>query len=352
MQMFNLSEKLFEEMHFISKITNEIVGKTVECEGLLLTDYGGTIARYTCLPCQQITPDNAQCSSLKKAFNNAYSKNQKVLGIWHSHGDFDVKHSSDDFIHLSNTILPLVKEYAQNKNGDFTLKKIKGGIIIKNSFQEIYIKSKASKKLKKIIQSCSASLDEKVTSIIINAKNESGARQFPQNKKIKLNLVPDHRPINYYNLIKDVGKKFYYGGKCLADFQNYKSLLNKYNPSIQLSYNRLKQIISYKSKPQEDYNSGILSATMKIISGNYKIKNKRIWSWKERLHYFNFEYLKLKNKENIHKELNGLIFLLENNHYPSKEKKEIKEKLEELKFRSLFKKIRRQRINVRGLKQA
>jgi len=303
MQVCKLSKRFYEEIIFTNKIVSEITGKNLECEGLIVSD--GGYGRYSFLPEQKIYSSKATTYGLESLFEKIYKQNRRVVGIWHSHGDFPVFHSYDDKKHLEEHIKPLIEKLENKYKDDFTINK---GIL--ESWRACY-------KINGTVED----LENKITSLVINSKGDLYAED-------KIKFVTDSRIISKYDIVKQIGDNLEYNEKKLKDFPNYD--LDKYDVKKKLLKIRLNKVIPKTSKIE------------KIINGKGR--------WENRYDKFNQEYQILWNSCDIHISMKQLEKGLENKKYLKNNHKDmyedIKRKISTLKYRSLFKEIRKRRAKL------
>lgn len=302
-----ISQRLFREIKMTADLVSEIVCKEIECEGFIVSDYGNGYAKYSYLPEQDA--DCASCRSygLENIFSRCYKTNQRVLGIWHSHGSFDVFHSGYDDNHIALTIMPLAEKY-----NDMLSKKP-------------HYPSKET-------------LEDTLVSIVVNSRgNGYYAEEFygKESNEVRLSIEDDNERTNEESIVKSIGENIRYRGIKLSEYPNYETVFRRYEGKLRksLNENRIRKIIS---RPNLDNVSDILSG-------------KASWKWEERMKEFGTEYLKLRNSENIHSYMPKIEKMIDSNSYLIRKHVEIylelKLKLSELRYRSLFKKIRRERYN-------
>ncbi|MEK6816044.1 MAG: hypothetical protein AABY09_00385 [Nanoarchaeota archaeon] len=309
-----ISKRLVKEIKMTADLVSEIVGADIECEGLILSDYGNDYARHSYIPEQDA--DYASCTSygLESVFNRCYRMNQRVLGIWHSHGSFDVFHSGMDDSHVASTIMPLAEKY--------------------NSLLA-----------KKAHYPSKGTLEGILVSIVVNSRgDEYYAEEFcgKYSREVRLSVEEDSERIDEWQVVRSIGENVRYRGKRLSQYPNYDAVLRRHEGRLrkELNSSRIRKAIG---TPNIGKISGILSG-------------RASWRWEDRMREFDAEYLKLRNAENIHSRIPEIETMIEGNSYLIRKHSsiysELRLKLSELKYRSWFKKVRKERylakIRIQG----
>jgi proteasome lid subunit RPN8/RPN11 len=322
--MQRISERLMREIKFTAKIVAEIVGKGIECEGVIA---GGGWGRYSLLPVQDVAETSSTAYGIKESLKEAYRRNLNVLGVWHSHGDFSAFHSSDDDKHIVKTVMPLIQKYNLQIDKSVFYEKEKDGVKVYGSRGILKLKGKVS--------SVEEVLEDKVLSIVVNCHDEDyyAALFGDCAKEVELDLIPDKERVDELQIIKDSGERLSYQGLKLKEFPNYQELLKRYSLENKLLASRFRNKLS-------------LSGLKAILAG------ENFERWDDRIAAFRDEYIGLKSKPGIHKQLKIVEENLERKkHLKRKHPKlysEIKNKIKELKYRSLFKEIRKKRLSQRN----
>ncbi len=305
MSRIKVSERLMKEIRLTANLVSEIVGNGIECEGLILSDYGNDYAKFSHIPEQDAS--YASCSSygLEKIFNESCKRNQRVLGVWHSHGSFDVFHSSLDDNHLKSSIIPMA--------GKYNLKLA----------EKPHYPSKDS-------------LEGVLLSIVVNSKGEEYyAEEFyvKDGRQVRLSLEEDSERVDEEDLVRSIGKNVRHSGLLLSQHHNYENVLKRYEGKLrnELNSSRLQRIAQTPN----------LDSILKIVTG------KSSWKWEDRTREFSLEYVRLRNAQNIHAYVPKIEDAIDSNSYlirnHNKIYLEMKYRLSELKYRSWFKGVRKQR---------
>lgn len=303
-----ITEEVFEKIKKYARLTSKTVGHDVECSGLLTNNQNDDVARDAILVEQDIGP--SECSYPNNSIAEAYKQN-KVVGIWHSHGSNPIFHSYYDDGHLKKIYI-LNSRKPPIKLRD-NVKEIKGSriednaLILKISDWYLRIHSENPRLLKALITKTEKIKPEYfnfANSVVINNKGdqpyaESLAQKAMENprtpdikntmelKNLELLLIDERNNITLDDkaLLKEIGNKLRYNGKYLRDYVNFNKT-NGYHARMRDFYT------NYQVK---DHIDNTICTIAKILAGDYR-NNKRIWFWKDRIKHANMEYKKIKKK--------------------------------------------------------
>lgn len=317
-----ITREAFQKMNTYARLASEIVGEDIECGGPLLNyrNKQDNITRDVYLmDNQEVTPSEGRLK-LGDSYAAARDEGKKVCGIWHSHGAWKAFHSEFDDSQLR--IL-----YASNRENKIQLGKRRcntqtnyenGTLTIKAGDKLITIKTK-----EKPEDITTEQLIERkfINSIVINRESYlNGIKQPYQGyygeclletkkgeakklKKLELELVEENNTItkDERELLKECGEKVIYKGIRLKEYPNYKNLLKEYgtletkiaNAKTKNSYRQnLRQFYQNHQNIDEIDEAAINIA--KILAGDFKKNNKRVWKWNDRMNELEEQYKLIK----------------------------------------------------------
>ena len=300
-----LSGRLMREIRLTADLVSEIAGRDIECEGLIVSDYGNDYAKYSHIPEQDAAYASCSSQGIEKIFSECYKRNQRVLGVWHSHGSFGVFHSGFDDAHLGTTLIPMAERYSRMLGA-------KPHYPSKDTIEDVLV------------------------SVVVNSKDEKYyAEEFhgKDSVQVLLNIEEDSGRIDEESLVRNIGQNVRHGGLLLSQYPGYKNILKKYEGRFrkELSSSRLQKVAQATN----------IDSILDIVAG------KSSWRWEDRMREFETEYIRLRNAQNIHAKVPRIEAILGGNSYLISNHYQIysgmKYKLSELKYRSWFKEVRKQR---------
>ncbi len=313
-----ITREAFEKMNNYARLVSEIVGRDVECAGLLLNDYEmyDDVTRDVYLSNGQTISEsdgNFNQEEDAKSYAEIKKKRKKVSGIWHSHGSITASHSQDDDRHLRKMYITKSKnnkisvgatkiEPEIRKEGEKT-KIVSDSNIVEYERDTITIRTEKGRVIKiniegKIKQVEEEQLKEKgfVNSIVINKRAylenllERGnsyycecltGEDITKPKKLEnleLETVEEDNGIvkDEKTLISEVGERVIHEGRHLNEHPNYQNVLSKYanvEEKQERGYKkRLREF--YRNYKTEDEIDRMIVSLAKIVSGDYKINEK------------------------------------------------------------------------------
>lgn len=218
----NLERHVFEQINSIARDASDMYGSEIECGGFLFSD--NNIIKTTRLPpIQYVTESSCNLSRhFREMYIEAYENNEKLVGMWHSHGSHRNSHTGYDDSCLKNFLRNIeqcnesLKEWNAVKNNNtldiFNMHK--GYRLELDSGFEDVVKGVREKFRKGFL------------SIIVNSRtyrdgenNYDAVRAYLKNG----NLVKKNARIRFVNSSHsyDLGRMIVCNGKRLSECGNY-----------------------------------------------------------------------------------------------------------------------------------
>jgi len=330
-----ITREAFEKMNRYAKFVSEIVGEDIECGGRLLNYYykEDDVARDIYLSeWQEVTSAEGFLNS-GPSLEEMLNEDQKICGMWHSHGGIQPFHSSYDNTHsellyktsfMGNKVVTGKKEHKPKiKREKETLHIRLGRDSIKYKDKVITIKGQDGEtvniRIEGTVEEITGEQREEmsiINSIVINKESylngiqelgrgyyaegliQKTGRLFERQKNLELEIVEEDNGIKKDNetLIKEVGERVKYRGIKLKEHPNYETVLRKYTGLEEktqergINEDKLEQQKGYKHKlrkfyetyPTEDETDQAIVNIAKILAGDYKARGKRVWKWEDK----------------------------------------------------------------------